>query len=151
MAPNADGRLEVFITGNDGNLYHAWQTAASNGWDFWDSLGNGGAPLTNGPAVAPNGDGRLEVFVLGGDGALWTRSQTVASTNDWSEWVSLGTAHDPTQTVIVPNLFEDTATVATNKLYSRGLVPQFTGPTTNNAHVASQGPAAGAVVPRETL
>ena len=92
MAPNADGRLEVFITGNDGNLYHAWQTAASNGWDFWDSLGNGGPPFTNGPAVAPNGDGRLEVFVLGGDGALWTRSQTVASTNDWSEWVSLGTA-----------------------------------------------------------
>ena len=57
--------------GLDGNLYHAWQTSASNGWHFWDNLGNGGPRLENGPAVAPSGDRRLEVFVLGADGALW--------------------------------------------------------------------------------
>jgi hypothetical protein len=29
---NQDGRMEIFIVGDDTNLYHAWQTAPSNGW-----------------------------------------------------------------------------------------------------------------------
>ncbi len=29
---NADGRLEVFLLGNDQNIWHIWQTSPNNGW-----------------------------------------------------------------------------------------------------------------------
>jgi hypothetical protein len=29
----------VFARGGDGALWHSWQTAPSNGWSGWDSLG----------------------------------------------------------------------------------------------------------------
>jgi hypothetical protein len=32
VARNQDGRLEIFIVGDDTNLYHLWQTAPNNGW-----------------------------------------------------------------------------------------------------------------------
>ena len=40
VGPGADGRLELFLTGADGNIYHAWQTQASNGWSAWVSEGS---------------------------------------------------------------------------------------------------------------
>ena len=36
---DADGRLEVFARGTDNALWHIWQTAPSNGWSSWASLG----------------------------------------------------------------------------------------------------------------
>jgi len=36
---NEDGRLEIFIVGQDQALWHKWQTAANNGWSDWDTLG----------------------------------------------------------------------------------------------------------------
>jgi hypothetical protein len=27
------------VVGEDGNLWHIWQTAASNGWSSWSSQG----------------------------------------------------------------------------------------------------------------
>jgi acylphosphatase len=82
---NADGRLEVFVQGTDGALWHIWQTAPNNGWSGWESLGGW---ITT-PVVAQNADGRLEVFVRGSDGALWHIWQT-APNNGWSGWESLG-------------------------------------------------------------
>jgi hypothetical protein len=38
--PSGDGRLELFVVGADGNLWHRWQTAASNGWSAWTSHGH---------------------------------------------------------------------------------------------------------------
>ena len=32
VARNADGRLEVFLRGEDAQMYQAWQTAPNNGW-----------------------------------------------------------------------------------------------------------------------
>ena len=38
VASSADGRLEIFLTGHDGNIWHKWQTVASNGWSSpWES------------------------------------------------------------------------------------------------------------------
>jgi acylphosphatase len=82
---NADGRLEVFVQGTDGALWHIWQTAPNNGWSGWHSLGGW---ITQ-PVVANNADGRLEVFVRGSDGALWHIWQTAPNGN-WSGWHSLG-------------------------------------------------------------
>lgn len=89
MAASADGRLELFITGLDGNLWHIWETVASNGWSPWVSYGSGGSRLVNAPAIAASGDGRLEVFVMGGNSSLQHIWQTGAS-NGWSGRVSHG-------------------------------------------------------------
>jgi hypothetical protein len=32
LAPNADGRLEMFVLGFDKAIWHIWQTAVNNGW-----------------------------------------------------------------------------------------------------------------------
>lgn len=75
---NADGRLEIMAIGNDGALWHIWQTAPGGSWSTWDSLSapptlNTGLAFSL-PCVAENADGRLEVFALGG-GTLWHASQ----------------------------------------------------------------------------
>ncbi len=82
---NADGRLEIFARGGDGAVWHMWQTAPSNGWSGWYSLG-GWIDLLK---VASNDDGRMEVFARGGDAAVWHMWQTAPS-NGWSGWYSLG-------------------------------------------------------------
>jgi hypothetical protein len=60
------------------------------------------------------------------------------------------TIQNPTALVQVPDLFEDTATLATNELHAVGLLPHFAGPTTSNALVSSQHPPAGEPVPHGT-
>jgi hypothetical protein len=57
---------------------------------------------------------------------------------------------NPTAPVEVPDLLEDTATLAANKLHGVGLLPHFTGSTAGNARVSSQHPAAGELVLRGT-
>ncbi|MGO8670747.1 MAG: hypothetical protein ACLQVD_05205 [Capsulimonadaceae bacterium] len=91
-ADNLDGRLEVFVRGEDNALWHIWQTLPHAGpWSPWASLGS---PLDRGitsdPAVFTNSDGRLEVFARGADNALWHNWQAPASSPTWSGWVSLG-------------------------------------------------------------
>ena len=39
VVASGDRRLETFVVGSDGNLWHIWQTAASNGWSGWASHG----------------------------------------------------------------------------------------------------------------
>ncbi|MEV5935122.1 hypothetical protein AB0L56_20935 [Streptomyces sp. NPDC052079] len=85
VASNADGRLEAFVRGLDGALWHIWQTTPNGGWSGWASLGGG---ITD-PVVGHNADGRMEVFVRGLDGALWHIWQTAPSSG-WSGWESLG-------------------------------------------------------------
>jgi kumamolisin len=89
---NADGRLEVFATGVDGNIYHIWQTSPGGGWSAW-------AELTHLPAVQLSGlgaisndqNGAFQLFTIGSDGALWTIAQTAPS-NGWGGWQFLGGA-----------------------------------------------------------
>ncbi len=85
---NADGRLEVFIVGQNKQLYHRYQTASKADWNSeWLSLGGS---WDGNPTVISNADGRLEVFIVGQNKQLYHRYQT-ASGNDWnSEWLSLG-------------------------------------------------------------
>jgi hypothetical protein len=65
IARNADGRLEVFIRGADGKLYHRWQQAPGASFtQAWASLGGS---LQDDPVVARNRDGRLEAFALRAD------------------------------------------------------------------------------------
>ena len=88
VAQNADGRLEVFLRGNDTNLYHRWQTAPNNGWSApWAPMGG---QWHRDPVVARNADGRLEVFIIGDDTNLYHRWQTSPG-GRWSEpWTPMG-------------------------------------------------------------
>ncbi|HYB00939.1 MAG TPA: hypothetical protein VED37_12035, partial [Ktedonobacteraceae bacterium] len=73
VARNKDGRLEVLITGNDGNLWHIWQTLPGRAWSTFASLGappNASLTPFSSPTVSVNADGRLEVFAET-DGAFW--------------------------------------------------------------------------------
>ena len=79
------GPMVVFARGSDGAVWYVSQTAPSNGWGSWTSLG-GWIDLL---AVAQNNDGRLEVFARGGDDALWHNWQVTPGAN-WSGWYSLG-------------------------------------------------------------
>ena len=89
LAPSADGRLELFITGADRNVWHSWQTQASDGWSAWDATNPPAGTRGWAPEVRASGDGRLELFVVGGDASLWHSWQTQAS-NGWSDWISHG-------------------------------------------------------------
>jgi PASTA domain len=103
VAASADGRLELFLRGGDQNIYHAWQTSASNGWSDWVNEGTaGGGFVTVAPALARNGDGRLEIFALAIDGNIYHKWQTAAS-NGWGPWTLLD-PKDPSLTTTVPDL-----------------------------------------------
>ena len=39
VAAGAEGRLELFVAGTDGALWHTWQTARNGGWSAWYSHG----------------------------------------------------------------------------------------------------------------
>ncbi len=87
IAASADGRLELFVTGSDGNVWHQWQTLAGNGWSDWVPTRPDPGAQGSAPDVQASGDGRLELFVVGADGDLWHSFQTRAS-NGWSPWLS---------------------------------------------------------------
>ncbi len=68
VARNGDGRLEVFMIGMDGALWHRYQLDAVGAgywsWSNWESLGG---YLISPPAIGRNIDGRLEIFQEGRD------------------------------------------------------------------------------------
>jgi hypothetical protein len=86
---NADGRLEVFLTGPETTLWHSWQQMPGGSWSSWNSLDQ--LPLgVRGSCVAQNKDGHLEVLATDDDGTLWHSWQQTPG-GSWSSWQSLGT------------------------------------------------------------
>jgi hypothetical protein len=93
---NADGRLEVMVTGSNDAIWHIWQTSAGGAWSGWESLGG---ESRGGLAIGQNADGRLEVFSTEDNAALsdavWHRWQT-SPNGGWVfvsvDWQSLGPA-----------------------------------------------------------
>jgi uncharacterized protein YvpB len=75
------GRLDAFVRGNDGALWHRWRD--QNGW-AWESLG--GTPTSDASAVSWS-SGRIDVFVRGLGGTLWHRW---LNNGTWFPWESLG-------------------------------------------------------------
>jgi hypothetical protein len=107
VAADAGGRLNLFVRGNDGAVWHIWQTAVNNGWSGWLSRGSPKAARLDGsPIVAKNADGRLQVFVSSVDGSLWSLVQSAPSSSTWAAWVSIG---KPTGTTLT-----DSAVVTSN-------------------------------------
>jgi len=77
---NADGRLEIFAVGTNGELFHAWQVAVNGGWSGWASFGGN---FRGTPVATRNADGRLEVFVTTSTGAL-AHAWQITLSGSWS-------------------------------------------------------------------
>jgi hypothetical protein len=144
VAASADGRLELFLTGGDGNMYHAWQTSASNGWSDWVNEGStpGGGFVGAAPGLARNGDGRLEIFAVAIDGNIYHKWQTAAS-NGWGPWTLLD-PQDPSLTTTVPDLVGLSVARAQEQVQAVQL--HLTAHGSGN-WVGTQSPVGGTVVP----
>ena len=72
--------MELFAVGEDGALWHIWQTEPNGGWSDWTSHGTPPQPISiqiGGPAVAASADGPLELFIPGADTQLWHINHSV--------------------------------------------------------------------------
>jgi hypothetical protein len=71
VALNPDGRLEVFIVGQDHHVYNQWQVDAARPdvWSDWVNLG--GREIQPGLGIGKDDGGELNVFVIGGDNKLY--------------------------------------------------------------------------------
>jgi PASTA domain len=144
VGADADGRLELFLAGTDGNIYHAWQTQASNGWSDWISEGSAGGGFNNlggaAPGLGRNGDGRLELFAVARDGNLYHKWQTAAG-NGWSLWEQLV---PQVFTTTVPGVVGEVAPTAINEILAARLNVETQG---EGVWVVNQVPAANTEVP----
>jgi len=90
---NEDGRLEVFVCGERGEIEHNWQREANGEWVMsagrWPSLQGLVAADDPEPLVARNADGRLELFVRGADGDTHHASQRYPN-GGFGAWQALG-------------------------------------------------------------
>ena len=84
---NSDGRLDVFVTGADGLLWHKSYTNTAGWADHWDSLGG---TLTSGPAATATSDGgnQIGVFVAGVNSTVFYKHYT--SSSGWGSWITAG-------------------------------------------------------------
>ena len=76
------GRLDVFVEGTNGALWHKSFNGAT--WSGWQSLGG---KLTSSPAATSPTSRVIDVFARGSDGAVWYKEWNGAA---WSSWHSLG-------------------------------------------------------------
>jgi alpha-galactosidase len=93
VGTSADGRLNLFATGSDGNVWNAYkQTSDTNSqWSGWSSMGQGGNGLSGQVQVGILPDGRFQLFALGHDTNVWTDYKTSTDANSaWSGWSSMG-------------------------------------------------------------
>jgi hypothetical protein len=88
VAPNQDGRLQVFAVGADANLYTVWETAPGV-WSAWGVLSPAVVPISSASPILRSG-GLLAVVALGNDQAVHVISQT-APNDGWGPWAPLGT------------------------------------------------------------
>jgi hypothetical protein len=87
-ANTSDGRMELFAIGNNGSLYHSYQTNANGSWAAWTSMGTSANKWSINalPAVGVNKDGRLEVFVVGTNSSIYHAYQKVPGSSAATNW-----------------------------------------------------------------
>ena len=140
VAPNTEGRLELFAVGDDKALWHIWQIAPNGGWSNWLSHGKPpGTSFSSGsPAMAASADGRLELFLCGDDQQLWHIWQ-VAPSAGWSSWTSHG--HPPTTNPPFPIGVWNTPALALNS--AKRLELFVAGTNTELWHIWQTAPSQG--------
>jgi hypothetical protein len=80
VAMNADGRLEAFVRGHNGTLFHRFQrTAGVPDWAPWEGLLG---DFTGDPVPMRNRGSGLSVFLRGFEGALYEQVQLQANSSN---------------------------------------------------------------------
>lgn len=82
---NGDGRIEVFLIGTDGALYHVWTSAA--GAEQWSGAEQFGGGAVRDIAVTTTVDGRQAFFHVNTAGELWLIQQSAAN-GYWSDFTN---------------------------------------------------------------
>jgi hypothetical protein len=85
LAENLDGRLEVFVVGGDGIVYHIWEASPtrSTGWSGWANFYDPKLPSICDIAAARSEDGKIFVFMMTVERGMFVASQ-VAPGGGWS-------------------------------------------------------------------
>ena len=85
MSHNADGRLEIFGTNTEGNLWHRWQNKPDTltDWSNWSKQEGRFHHVT----AESRSDGAIELFATDQSGQVFHRWQTLPG--NWSGWVRL--------------------------------------------------------------
>jgi hypothetical protein len=96
---NKGGRLEVFVVGTNGSIYHAYQkvagSSAATNWSAFSIVSSSRVNQTAKLAVGKWANGALELFVIGTDSVLYDNYQTTAgNSTSWSGFNSLGGSWD---------------------------------------------------------
>lgn len=66
VASWAANRLDCFVRGSDGQMWHKWWDGSA--WNGWEPLGGA---LVHAPAAVSRGPNRIDCFVHGTDGQMW--------------------------------------------------------------------------------
>lgn len=113
---NTNYKVDVFIAGTGGNIYHL---PGSNGsWGSWQNIG-GVADAGSGPAAAANVVGnRLEVFVRGTDHTLFRKYRYYGTWSGWTR-VSSTVKSDPAVAMVSTSHFDVFAVAPSDQLWSR--------------------------------
>jgi hypothetical protein len=87
---NANGTLQVFTIGNDGEVYTKWLTAKGTWTATWSGLG-GDFPTGDAIGVATNTTGKLQIFAVSGNGEMLSNYQQAPdSYATWHPWSKFG-------------------------------------------------------------
>ncbi|MGI8966384.1 MAG: hypothetical protein ACR2H1_09915 [Limisphaerales bacterium] len=82
-----DGRMQLFIIGQDTAVYTKWQNVPGGPWSNWALVGGSVLQLK----VAQNADGRLQLMMIGTDQQIWTTAQTGPNANgSFGGWYTFG-------------------------------------------------------------
>jgi hypothetical protein len=79
------GRLDAFVTGTDGIVYHRYFIAVSGGSWVWEALP--GEASTSDASSISTASGSIDLFIRGADGALWRRNFSASA---WGSWQRVG-------------------------------------------------------------
>ncbi|APR85692.1 Putative membrane protein [Minicystis rosea] len=94
LSRNADGRLEAFVRGTNGRVFHKWQIAPNGNWSNWAPLVEGSptAPVLFGearPTAILDRRGQLEIFARASDSSVSTTRETGGSP-PWTDFRTIG-------------------------------------------------------------
>ncbi len=92
---NHGGRLEVFVVGTNGAIYHVYQkvagSSAATNWSAFSVVSSSRVNQTAKLAVGNWANGALDLFVIGTDTVLYHNYQTTTgNSTSWSGFLSLG-------------------------------------------------------------
>jgi kumamolisin len=71
LLTNRDGRLEIMVTGKDGNVYHSFEVSPSGPFSGFSSLGGPASGFVSDPSSGLNSDGRVETFAVDSSHTVW--------------------------------------------------------------------------------